>query len=212
MPASDCSRSVGFPRDSPVSATVTEVSADLRRDLAQFRREWEAIYRALVQPTWSDDATHYPATLWCLVMGVFSRIDLYSLLWDGGERVRKGQTERMVEFLQTYLQRDPIVDRLAIQLFRHTLMHTSQPRTIRHSNTSKLFSYNLQWESGHLPRENHWRLVDGFHVEYGLEYLIEDLDLGLNRLLSEAERSDELVKRIEKGWEVIFDQSGKLLS
>jgi hypothetical protein len=48
---------------------------------------------------------------------------------------------------------------LAVQVWRHKLMHTSQPRYLVDQATRKTYRWLLHWRD-HLPRDQHFTLED----------------------------------------------------
>jgi len=140
-------------------STISYISDQLRSDLSQLRAEVGVTNATLVRPTWQAHSHHFPATLWAYVMAGFARIDLYSRLWDGD--ATRHQTARMRAFLACYLPRDPLADAVAIQLWRHTLMHTSRPRRLHDRASGREYSYLLHWGPPELPRSHHYQITGG---------------------------------------------------
>ena len=179
-------------------STLSVIADQLRADLRQLREEVTVVNETLVRPTWEPHTHHYPVTLYGYMMAVFSRLDLYSQLWDGG--ITKNQTRRMHAFLGQYLPRDPLAHALAIKLWRHTLMHTSRPRRLRDRATQRQFEYLLHWGSPQLPREHHYRVANGTKLDIGLQYLLEDLDGLLEAYLVDLAASDDLGRKALEVW------------
>jgi len=99
-------------------------------------REVSQIYETLVLPNWDGPLHGFPETLYGLMMAVFSRFDILSAYWKG-DGSTKGQTARMAEFLETFLRHNTEANGVAIQMWRHKLMHTSQPRYLLDESTGK---------------------------------------------------------------------------
>ena len=93
-------------------STLAHIMDQLQSDFNQFRAEVSITNAILVHPTWQTHTHHFPATLWAYMMSGFSKLDLYSKLWDGG--ATREQTPRMRAFLARYLPRDPSADSVAI--------------------------------------------------------------------------------------------------
>jgi hypothetical protein len=121
-------------------------------------QEVSQIYETLVLPNWVGPLHGFPETLYGLMMAVFARFDILSAYWKG-DASTKGQTARMTEFLETFLRRNTEANVLAIQMWRHKLMHTSQPRYLLDEDTGKTYRWLLHWRD-HLPREQHFTFVD----------------------------------------------------
>lgn len=178
-------------------STLSYLTDHLRFDLSQFRAEVSVTNATVVRPTWQAHTHHFPATLWAFVMAGFARLDLYSRLWDGG--ATKYQTPRMRAFLRCYLPRDPLADALAIQLWRHTLMHTSRPRRLRDQSGHE-YAYLLHWGSPELPRAHHYQVSGGNKLDFGLEYFLDDLDTLLTAYLADLSKSSDLQTKALATW------------
>lgn len=130
--------------------------------------------------------------------------DPYSQLWDGN--MPKNQTARMRAFLGRFLPRDATADAIAIQLWRHTLMHTSRPRRLRDRVTGQEYSYLLYWGSPELPADEHYRIVDGNKLDFGLEHFLKDLQRLLAAYLSALDKSPDLQAKATATWQTIVTQ------
>ena len=137
-------------------------------------------------------------------MAGFSHLDLYSRLWDG-DRTRS-QTGRMRAFLTAFFPRDPLADALAVQLWRHTLMHTSRPRRLRNRETGQEYTYLLHWGPPELPRGHHYRVERSTQLIFGLEYFLEDLNSLLTAYLGDLADSPDLQARAAAVWPKIETQ------
>src|SRR5438046_1381265 len=120
--------------------------------------EVSAIYEKLVLPSWHGPLHGFSETLYGLMMAVFARFDLLSAYWKGTVS-SKGQTGRMIEFLNTFVRCNPEANSVSVQMWRHKLMHTSRPRYLLNEATGKTYRWLLHWRE-HLPREQHFTFVD----------------------------------------------------
>lgn len=189
-------------------STLAHLMDQLRCDLNQFRAEVSITKATLVRPAWQTHTHHFPATLWAYVMSGFSKLDLYSKLWDGD--ATSGQTPRLRAFLARYLPRDPLADALAIQLWRHTLMHTSRPRRLRHPKTGREFSYLLHWGAPELSRSDHYRISGSNKLDFGLEHFVDDLGTLLAAYFADLNTMPELQVKALATWPKIEIQDFKL--
>jgi hypothetical protein len=105
----------------------------------------------------------------------------------------------MRAFLRCYLPRDLLADALAIQLWRHTLMHTSRPRRLRDQSGHE-YTYLLHWGSPELPRAHHYQVSEGNKLDFGLEYFLEDLDTLLTAYLADLVKSSHLQTKALATW------------
>jgi hypothetical protein len=188
-------------------STLAHIMDQLQSDFNQFRAEVSITNAILVHPTWQTHTHHFPATLWAYMMSGFSKLDLYSKLWDGG--ATREQTPRMRAFLARYLPRDPLADSVAIQLWRHTLMHTSRPRRLRDS-TGREYSYLLHWGAPELSRGDHYRVSGSNKLDFGLEHFIEDLGTLLGAYLADLNKLPELQAKAWATWPKIEVQDFRM--
>jgi hypothetical protein len=181
----------------------SEIADQLRFDSRQLIEEAKVTVEKLVTPTWENHTHHYPATLYSYLMAAFSRLDLYSCLWNGNSGAK--QTPRMRSFLARYLPRDPLADALAIQLWRHTLIHTSRPRQLRERASGHVYTYLLHWGAPQLPIAQHY-VVSSLKLSLGLQYLLNDFDQALQAYLADASLSADLQTKASKVWPKILAQ------
>ena len=184
---------------------MDDVPALLRRDFHQFRVEVSDAERLLVVPSLERPGHHYHITLYAYTMVAFSFVDLWSLLYRG-ERRPRDQTPRMVEMLELYLPRGEGAHRHAVQLFRHTLMHTSRPRVLTDKSGKASFPFLFHWRSAFLPRAQHYLVGPDGKFTFGLEYFIEDMDVMLEGLLRDAAAEIGAGARLASGWRAALNQ------
>lgn len=148
-------------------------------------------------PRWGTDYHGLPNTLYGYMMLCFAHIGIISLYWAG---TRAGnQTRRMTEFLTTFFSVDRESAYTSIQIWRHTLMHTSRPRPFRDHTSSKIYRWLLHWEK-HLPIEHHFTFAetsDSRILNIGLLYLISDLRSALARYLDQLKTDTRLQSNYE---------------
>ena len=162
--------------------------SDLGRELIgsvdRLAREVEEVYWKLVVPTWGGDLHGLPDALHGYMMGVFARIDLVSAHWRG---TYKDQTQRVIDFMDRYFGTNHEANSVAVQMWRHKLMHTAQPRYLRDSEAGILYQWLLHWGS-HLPQEQHFTFTTTASsriLNLGLVYLITDLRRAVERYRTE---------------------------
>lgn len=169
---------------------------DLLAPIDAQREEAERIFLGLVLPTWGKALHGFPQTLYGLMMATFARIDILSAHWRG-DATSKSQTERMIDFMDTFIQREREANALAVQIWRHKLMHTAEPRYLRDERTGRLYRWLLHW-SHHLPREQHFTFADTSDsriLNLALLYLLEDVRRGAVKYIQQLEADAELQRR-----------------
>jgi hypothetical protein len=161
-----------------------DVTDEVLADLGQLRNEARIIYQELVLTGWGSHDRHgYPRTLYGYTMNAFAFIDLLSAYQLGQST---NQTARMAAFMTAHLEAAEPAAAVAVKLWRHTLMHTANPRVLLHRQSQRRFRWLLHWRD-HLPRENHMSLVavagsNDEILNIAVMYLIEDLEQAAVRL------------------------------
>lgn len=184
-----------------MTASSTDADSELERlknqlvgDVDALMREAELVYAELVLPHWGSAEHHgLPRTLYGYVMGSFSIVDLLSQ----HRYSDPSQTTRMRRFLQDYMGASPDAAAVAVQLWRHALMHTANPRVLVEKASGRTFRWLLHWRE-HLPRDQHMELqqTDGESIlNIGLIYLVEELAAAVSRVFADAESSAGLRDR-----------------
>jgi hypothetical protein len=163
------------------------------------QREVKEVYSTLVLPHWGDKLHGFPHTLHGYMMDLFARIDLLSAFWKG-DASSQGQTLRMIEFMDRYLSPNHEANSVAVQMWRHKLMHTSEPRYLHDDRTGKIYRWLLHWGE-HLPSEQHYTFAetsDSRILNIGLIYLIANLNNGIETYLADLSASPVLQDSYEK--------------
>jgi len=175
-----------------------ETASKLIADLKAFEREANTIYSTLVLPNWGGELHGFPHTLYGYMMLCFARIDLFSAYWRGN--TSNGQTTRMVDFMQAYLSPNRVACSAAVQIWRHKLMHTGQPRSLVDERTGKTYTWLLHW-SEHLPADQHFTFSESPYpkvLNIGLIYLIGDLKTALEKYVADLSADAKLQTNFER--------------
>lgn len=173
---------------------LARLKNELIGNLEALVREAELVYTEVVLPRWgSRENQGFPRTLYGYVMATFSMIDLLSHLRYSDSN----QTPRMRKFLHQYVGASREAAAVATQLWRHTLMHTANPRMLIDQASGRTYRWLLHWRE-HLPREQHMQFqrTDGESIlNVGLMYLVEELAAAARRAFADAENSPQLRDR-----------------
>jgi hypothetical protein len=162
-------------------------------DAERLEREARLVYEQLVRPRWDKDRDGFTQTLYAFMMMVFAQVDRASSLWAGDDGTR-GQTQRMVNFMREFLQPGHEANRVAVQIWRHKLMHTARPRKLSHTKTGKKYSWLIHW-SQELPRDQHFQFSETPTeriLNLALLYLAEDLVAAAVEYLSHLNSNPDL--------------------
>lgn len=178
-------------------------------DIAALRREAELVYSELVLPHWGGADHHgLPRTLYGYVMSTFSFIDLLSRY----RYAEAEQTRRMRRFLSDYIGASPQAAAAAVQLWRHTLMHTARPQTLVDDHSGRSYRWLLHWRE-HLPREQHMEFEEGsahWILNLGLLYLLEDFAGAARTVFADAAESADLRDRFLAVSEAVARQTVRM--
>jgi hypothetical protein len=175
-------------------ADLERLRDELLGDIDVLIGEAELVYAELVLPRWGSAEYHgFPRTLYGYVMASFSMVDLLS----HHRYSDASQTTRMRKFLQGYMGVSADAAAVAVQLWRHTLMHTANPRPLIHRASGRTFRWLLHWRE-HLPRDQHMQFQRANAesiLNVGLMYLLEDLAAAGSRAFADATNSSDLRER-----------------
>lgn len=167
---------------------ISTVQDGILTKLNSFEREAQEVYKTLVLPYWEGEMHGFPYTLYGYMMTCFAHIDLLSAYWRGN---KNGQTERMIAFMDKYISPNREANSVAVQMWRHKLMHTAEPRFLTNQTTGKVYKWLLHWRE-HLPIEQHYifqETSDSKILNIGLIYLIEDTIRGVEKYLADLVES-----------------------
>jgi hypothetical protein len=173
----------------------TEILERLSLDLSSLIRETTEIRERLARVA----QPKYYMSLYALLMAVFSQVDLLGCLFAGSVKTR-GQTKRMMTFLTRYTKRKPEAITLAVQLYRHTLMHTGRPRELLNESTVQRHYFLLHWGREHADEAAHFTVDVEGKLTLNLECLLEDLRSAFDGFRAEAVSDVMLAERIEGIW------------
>ena len=178
---------------------IDEVRKEHTTHIEALELEVKTVYTALVLPHWGSELHGFPNTLYGFMMGVFARIDLFSAHWKG-DATSSSQTIRMADLMNTYIFSDREANSVAVQIWRHKLMHTSEPRHLLDERTGKVYRWLLHWYE-HLPRDQHYTFNETPNskiLNLGLVYLIDDLKNGLKAYVADLSTSPMLRRNYKR--------------
>lgn len=175
--------------------------------LERFQEEVEVVFDDVVMPNWGDDLLHGLTNfLHGSVAICFAKMDLISLLWRGREG---NQTNRMVEFIVEYMGESSHEARIAVEIWRHQLMHTAYPRPISIEQEGRTYRWLLHWGPEHLPRDQHFAYSEVRNeriLGLGLEFLVEDVRNAFDSYRSNLTQSKELQSNLRIGYEIASEK------
>ena len=142
-------------------------------------------------------------------MACMGKIDLLSAYWQG-EVTSRGQTVRMRSFMDRYLHPGRTEEnRVAVQMFRHTLMHTGALRFLYDKTNDVKYTWRVHFGFTFPPNVRHYSITteDARYQEMlkavpvstasssskiralnlGIIHLVSDLKRGLTAYLADLE-------------------------
>jgi hypothetical protein len=173
----------------------------LYRTFLEFEYEINATYKTIVVPLWSQPPwrNRLPHVLYGCMMWSSAWVDRLSSLWRGEVETR-GQSKRMADFFETYLGYDRAVASFAIKLWRHTLVHTAEPRALSEMTTDLEHRWLLHW-GPELPREQHMTITSFGKtriLNMALLHLVADLKSGQRDFFRDIYRRSDLQQNLLK--------------
>jgi len=175
-------------------------ASTLRQELNELGAEMSKIL-PYTESLWPEYRRHFPYTTYGFAMCLFGKLDLFSQYWFSAEA---NQTRRMVSFLVSQSGLPTKESEIAIQLWRHKLMHTSEPRVLIDEQTQQRYSWLLQ----HKLDVDHWCFQAAgstLVLNVGLFNFLEDLRRGLEKAIDELDSQPEVIQ----SWTEVTDHLGQ---
>lgn len=165
----------------------------LTSDLAQLAFEIDTLWTQFQATSFFGNNRNFPNAHYGYMMSIFARIDLLSRYWKGN---KGNQTARMVAFLDTYVEPgEHDANVVAVQLWRHTAMHTAEARFLKEKKTGEIYTWRLDFgRRDSIPR---YELSRHPHTGQMVLWLVmteflEDVRLGQDQYLDDLEEDSEL--------------------
>jgi hypothetical protein len=175
---------------------IDERIARHNKDLGEFAKEAEWMHRDLV-------ALNYPGpnpitgrsygfhnSCHAYVMLCFAWLDGLSSYWAGSKdkispcNTKRSQTRRITAFLAKYHSPQHDVHRVAVQLWRHTLMHESKPREIC-DDAGNHYRWRLYWE---MDARRHYTMTKELAAVMATPYDVHVVQMGILPLIQDIRR------------------------
>ncbi len=178
---------------------VSKELDDAAEELRKLRHEIIVVLRH-TKKLWGTENDfgngHFPYTSYGLMMCVMSKVDYLSKHWIQQEP--NDQTKRIVEFMHVYLGYPKSASEIAVQFFRHNLMHTSSLDEIMDNDGNKYRWLLHHGDGSDLSKNQHMKLKDG-KLDAGVLYFIDDLIAAIPKM-SESVKQDSF---IGASWEAV---------
>jgi len=180
--------------------SLDHIMTTLRVDLLSLQREATAIREQF-------GTGHQPKfymSLYALLMAAFAQVDLFSALREG--KRPKGNKQDMIRFLTDFTSRDQSPIAHAIQLYRHTTMHTGRPRALVDSQSGQSRYYLLHWGRKGADEAAHFTVDDTGKLTMNLECLLEDVICAFDAFAGEVRESPHIAANVIKAWPRVVQQ------
>lgn len=126
---------------------IVNVTAKLAEDFSTLEFEVIELDRIFKETQFLGHLSNLPNAHHGYLMVCLSKIDLLSAIWSGQVGSR-GQTQRMMLFMEKYLYPGKSEEQgVAVQMFRHTLMHTGSLRFLYSRPRDAKYTWRVYWSS-----------------------------------------------------------------
>jgi hypothetical protein len=132
-----------------------EIANEIMANAAALQREVVAVAEFL------DGREHnFRHATFGYLMACMAQIDVMSFCMFGPDDEPGDQTRRMQRFMETYIDPDEVEEhRVAIQLLRHTLMHTGALRYL-HDDTRRIaYTWQVYFSDSNASKREHYTLT-----------------------------------------------------
>jgi hypothetical protein len=184
--------------------------ADVLGALARLQWQTQDVIELLVKPTWGGEKHGYDRLLYGTVLSTMALADRLSFyMWPDAEK----QTHRL-RALFSKMSENPEAVAIAVQTWRHTLVHVGDPVTFRDETTGRRYTWLLHWGEEHLPRAEHLTFADSNGVRvlaFGAMYFIQDLNRLAAGLFDQAQDDAFVAADIVKTHERLLARQSRAL-
>lgn len=174
--------------------SLDHIMITLRKDLLSLQREATAIREQFG----TGHQPKFHMSLYALLMATFAQVDLFSALRKG--KRPKGDKHDMSRFLADFTSRDPSAIAHAIQLYRHTTMHTGRPRELVDPQSGQSRYYLLHWGRKGADEAAHLTVDSAGKLTLNLECLLEDVVCAFDVFASEVRKSPRIAGNVTRAW------------
>ncbi len=158
--------------------SYSEIQTIIRNKINSLKNDFSRAY-------WNLDEHNIQMSPFPIIMYALSIIDLFSS-YEAGWNSKKGknQTDRMVNFCTNRLKYKERASKILIQMHRHQLMHTSEPRLIVDKDTNIFYGWSVNRSD-----PNHMKVIE--YPTVGESYTTCYLHLGMCELIKDIEDASE---------------------
>jgi hypothetical protein len=185
--------------------------ADVLGALARLQWQTQDVVELLVKPKWGGDKHGYDRVLYGTVLSTMALADRLSFyMWPGAAYEQSNR----LRALFSKMSEDPEAVAIAVQTWRHTLVHFGDPIMFHDPTTDQRYSWLLQWGEEHLPRTQHLTFAESNGVRvlaFGAMYFIEDLNRLAADLFDRAQNDALVAAQLGKTHERLLARQSRAL-
>jgi hypothetical protein len=138
----------------------TDIASEINANAAALNFEATTLAQLFSNTQFLGDNRNFPHAHYGYLMACMGQIDLMSKCEYGKGEPPGGQTPRMQDFMERYLDaRKADEHRVAIQLMRHTLMHTGALRYLYETLTETAYTWRIHFGDTFPAKFGHYTLT-----------------------------------------------------
>jgi hypothetical protein len=123
---------------------------------------------------------NFPHAHYGYLMAAMAQLDVMSQCWNGPREPKGGQTARIRSFMREYLDDRKLEEhRIAVQLLRHTTMHTGALRPIYDPTTDCAYTWRIHFGNTFPSDVHHYSATPLPSVEQ--DYVLDAMSAATNR-------------------------------
>lgn len=136
-----------------------QVRESLSREFEVLEFEVSTLSRVFKETRFFGHPSNFPHAHYGYLMACMAKIDMLSSYWSG-QVGSKGQTQRMRAFMEKYLYPGKAGEiQVAVQMFRHTLMHTGALRFLYDRKADARYTWRVYLDALP-PHFTHFTITD----------------------------------------------------
>jgi hypothetical protein len=138
----------------------SEIASEIRGTAEALKYEVTTLAKCFAENAFFGDKRHFPHAHYGYIMACMGQLDLMSKCEIGPSDSPGGQTPRMQSFMERYLYARKVDEhRVAIQLMRHTLMHTGALRYLYEKQTETAYTWRIHFGDSFPTHFEHYTLT-----------------------------------------------------
>lgn len=137
-----------------------EIASEISGTVDALNYEVKTLAKRFAENGFFGDKRHFPHAHHGYIMACMGQLDLMSKCEFGPGEPPGGQTPRMKSFMERYLDAQKTDEhRVAIQLMRHTLMHTGALRYLYEKKTETAYTWRIHFDGTFPTHFGHYTLT-----------------------------------------------------